>query len=172
MGSLAVHGATKSVSLAWCLARIGMPQVRWSARRMVWGSWLLQYEATPMMAPLTAVVSHLNCLGTARLSIVMMVHVKVAWAWYPIFQLCRWHQHCGLLGHWGRWNNGGQEWVNPPKGWLIWEHILPVVPLSHGNPTRCFVLTREFWVIHQRGCVWGHGCWHVKGVVAALVECQ
>jgi hypothetical protein len=52
---------------------------------MVRGSWLLRYDAEPMMAPPKAVVPLLNCLGTAIFSAAMMARVTVAWARYAAF---------------------------------------------------------------------------------------
>ena len=52
---------------------------------MARGSWLLRYEAAPMMAPPIAVVPLLNCLGTAIFSAAMMARVTVAWAKYAVF---------------------------------------------------------------------------------------
>ena len=52
---------------------------------MARGSWLLRYDADPMMAPPMAVVPLLNCLGTAMFNAAMMARVTVDCAKYAAF---------------------------------------------------------------------------------------
>lgn len=70
MGSVMFQGAAKAASLALCSAGDGRPCVFCRAKRIAYGSWLLQYATPPMSALCLHQSFHAEkALGTAMLSI-------------------------------------------------------------------------------------------------------